>query len=212
MEPATAPVVVKLGGSFAFSAILTDWIRALTSCAGRVVVVPGGGPFADTVRTAQRRMGFDNRAAHLMSLLAMEQYGHALICGNDLLQPADSVERIEQHLAAQRVPVWMPARMAAAAADVEPSWRVTSDSLAAWLSGTIGAGQLILVKHFGALSGPQQCQDLVAMGVIDEAFPQYLQKAAVSASLLGPADHAILATAIRCGHAGRLSNQIVLTR
>jgi dihydroneopterin aldolase len=157
-------------------------------------------------------MGFDNRAAHLMSLLAMEQYGHALICGNDLLQPADSVERIEQHLAAQRVPVWMPARMAAAAADVEPSWRVTSDSLAAWLSGTIGAGQLILVKHVGELSGPQQCQDLVAMGVIDEAFPQYLQKAAVSASLVGPADHAILATAIRCGHAGRLSNQIVLTR
>jgi dihydroneopterin aldolase len=144
-------------------------------------------------------MGFDNRAAHLMSLLAMEQYGHALICGNDLLQPADSVERIEQHLAAQRVPVWMPARMAAAAADVEPSWRVTSDSLAAWLSGTIGAGQLILVKHVGALSGPQQCQDLVAMGVIDEAFPQYLQKVAVSASLVGPADHAILATAIRCG-------------
>jgi dihydroneopterin aldolase len=212
MEPATAPVVVKLGGSFAFSAILTNWIRALTSCAGRVVVVPGGGPFADTVRTAQRRMGFDNRAAHLMSLLAMEQYGHALICGNDLWQPADSVERIEQHLAAQRVPVWMPARMAAAAADVEPSWRVTSDSLAAWLSGTIGAGQLILVKHVGELSGPQQCQDLVAMGVIDEAFPQYLQKAAVSASLVGPADHAILATAIRCGHAGRLSNQIVLTR
>ena len=56
---------------------------------------------------------------------------------DDLLQPAESVERIERHLAAQRVPVWMPARMAAAAPDVEPSWRVTSDSLAAWLSGTI---------------------------------------------------------------------------
>ena len=199
MAPTTSPVVVKLGGSFAFSAILTDWIRALTSCAGRVVIVPGGGPFADTVRTAQRRMGFDDRAAHLMSLLAMEQYGHALICCDDLLQPADSVECIERFLAAQRVPVWMPARMAAAAADVEPSWRVTSDSLAAWLSGTIGAGRLILVKHVGALSGPEQCQDLVAMGVVDEAFPQYLRKAAVSASLVGPADHAILAAAIRCG-------------
>jgi len=164
-----------------------------------VVIVPGGGPFADTVRTAQRRMGFDDRAAHLMSLLAMEQYGHALICCDDLLQPADSVECIERFLAAQRVPVWMPARMVAAAADVEPSWRVTSDSLAAWLSGTIGAGRLILVKHVGSLSGPEQCQDLVAMGVVDEAFPQYLRKAAVSASLVGPADHAILAAAIRCG-------------
>lgn len=199
MPSASAPIVVKLGGSFAFSTILTDWIRALTSCAGRVVIVPGGGPFADAVRNAQRRMGFDDRAAHLMSLLAMEQYGHALLCCDDLLQPADSVERIEQQLAAQRIPVWMPARMAAAAPDVEPSWRVTSDSLAAWLSGMIGADRLILVKHVGALSGPEQCQDLVAMGVVDQAFPQYLRKAAVSASLVGPADHAILAAAIRCG-------------
>lgn len=199
MPSASAPIVVKLGGSFAFSTILTDWIRALTSCAGRVVIVPGGGPFADAVRNAQRRMGFDDRAAHLMSLLAMEQYGHALLCCDDLLQPADSVERIEQQLAAQRIPVWMPARMAAAAPDVEPSWRVTSDSLAAWLSGMIGADRLILVKHFGALSGPEQCQDLVAMGVVDQAFPQYLRKAAVSASLVGAADHAILAAAIRCG-------------
>ena len=199
MTSANAPIVVKLGGSFAFSTILTDWIRALTSCAGRVVIVPGGGPFADAVRNAQRRMGFDDRAAHLMSLLAMEQYGHALLCCDDLLQPADSVERIERQLAAQRVPVWMPARMAAAAPDVEPSWRVTSDSLAAWLSGMIGADRLILVKHVGAPSGLEQCQDLVAMGVVDEAFPQYLRKAAVSASLVGPADHAILAAAIRCG-------------
>lgn len=199
MPSASAPIVVKLGGSFAFSTILTDWIRALTSCAGRVVIVPGGGPFADAVRNAQRRMGFDDRAAHLMSLLAMEQYGHALLCCDDLLQPADSVERIEQQLAAQRIPVWMPARMAAAAPDVEPSWRVTSDSLAAWLSGMIGADRLILVKHVGALSGPEQCQDLVAMGVVDQAFPQYLRKAAVSASLVGAADHAILAAAIRCG-------------
>ena len=199
MPPSTAPVVVKLGGSFAFSAMLTVWIRVLASCAGRVVIVPGGGPFADAVRTVQRRMGFDDRAAHLMSLLAMEQYGHALICYDDLLQPADSVECIERHLAAQRVPVWMPARMAAAAPDVEPSWKVTSDSLAAWLSGTIGASRLILVKHIGALSGLEQCQDLVAMGIVDEAFPQYLRKAAVSASLVGPADHAILAAAIRCG-------------
>jgi dihydroneopterin aldolase len=144
-------------------------------------------------------MGFDDRVAHVMSLLAMEQYGHALLGYDDLLQPADSVERIEKHLAAQLVPIWMPARMVAAAADVEPSWRVTSDSLAAWLSGTIRAGRLILVKHVGAPSGLEQCQDLVAIGIVDEAFPQYLRKSAVSASLLGAADYTILTAAIRCG-------------
>jgi aspartokinase-like uncharacterized kinase len=183
------PVVVKLGGSFAFSHVLTDWIRALASCAGRVVIVPGGGPFADAVRSTQSRMGFGDRAAHHMSLLAMEQYGRALISFNDLLSPADSVEAIERHLSAERVPVWMPTRMVSDAADIAPSWNVTSDSLAAWLSSMIGANRLILVKHIGSLSGLEQCEDLVAMGIVDKAFPRYLRKSSISASIVGPGEH-----------------------
>jgi dihydroneopterin aldolase len=194
-----APVIVKLGGSFAFSNVLTHWIGALASCAGSVVIVPGGGPFADAVRHAQGRMGFDDRAAHDMSLLAMEQYGLAIISFDDLLSPADTVEAIEQHLAARQVPVWMPMRMVSMASDIAPSWKVTSDSLAAWLCGRIGADRLILVKHAGFLSGPAQCEDLVAMGVVDEAFPRYLRMSSISASMVGHAEHAAAVAAIRCG-------------
>jgi len=199
------PVVVKLGGSFAFSEDLTDWIRALASCASSVVIVPGGGPFADAVRHAQGRMRFHDRAAHDMSLLAMEQYGHALISFNDTLSAADTIEAIERRLAARQVPVWMPMRMVAAAADIAPSWKVTSDSLAAWLCGRIGADRLILVKHVGALSGTVRCEDLVTMGLLDEAFPRYLQMSSISASILGPGDHAVAAAAIRCGASARVS-------
>ena len=71
--------VVKLGGSLAFSDALRPWLDALSQCARHVVVVPGGGPFADAVRAAQPRMGFDDRAAHHMALSAMEQYGRALV-------------------------------------------------------------------------------------------------------------------------------------
>ena len=52
--------VVKLGGSYAFSTHLKSWIDAITACAGCVVVAPGGGPFADAVRMAQPKMGFDD--------------------------------------------------------------------------------------------------------------------------------------------------------
>ena len=83
------PVIVKLGGSLAFSEVLIDWLRALASCAGHVVIVPGGGPFADAVRVTQHRMGFDDRTAHHIALLAMEQYGRALISFSDLLSPAE---------------------------------------------------------------------------------------------------------------------------
>ncbi|MFY9840432.1 MAG: hypothetical protein WAK55_29005 [Xanthobacteraceae bacterium] len=193
------PVVVKLGGSFAFSEVLTDWIGALASCAGSVVIVPGGGPFADAVRRAQGRMGFDDRAAHDMSLLAMEQYGRALISFDDLLSAADTVEVIERRLAARRVPVWMPMRMVSAAAAIAPSWTVTSDSLAAWLCTQIRADRLILVKHADLSSGPARCEDLITMGLVDEAFPSYLQMGSISASILGPGEHAAAVAAIRCG-------------
>ena len=82
--------VVKLGGSHAFAPHLRAWLDAIAQCAGRIVVVPGGGPFADAVRDAQPRMGFDDAAAHRMALLAMEQYGCALASLNARFVLAES--------------------------------------------------------------------------------------------------------------------------
>jgi dihydroneopterin aldolase len=190
--------VVKLGGSFARHPALPDWLDALARCAGRIVVVPGGGPFADAVRAEQRTLEFDDGAAHHMALLAMEQYGCALTSLNAALVPADSLVAIQQALAAEKVPVWMPSRLALAA-DIPASWDVTSDSLAAWLAGQLGARQLLLVKHVGLGAATVRLPDLIARGIIDEAFPAFLngQKAAV----LGPTDQALLDTIIRGGSA-----------
>lgn len=70
--------VVKVGGSFAHSPRLPELVAALQQGAGRIVVVPGGGPFADCVRREQARMGYGEPAAHRMALLAMAQFGLAL--------------------------------------------------------------------------------------------------------------------------------------
>src|SRR5580704_16000923 len=132
------PTVVKLGGSHALSPHLGDWLDAISRCAGRVVIVPGGGPFADTVRTAQQKMGFDDRAAHHMALLAMEQYACALASLDTRLTLTGSLAAIRRTLARRRVPVWCPVRMTLRASEIPCTWEVTSDSLAVWLSGRIG--------------------------------------------------------------------------
>jgi aspartokinase-like uncharacterized kinase len=194
-----APVVVKLGGSFAFSEQLRNWIEALAACGGEVVIVPGGGPFADAVRLAQTRMGFDDRAAHQMALLAMEQYGRALASFNSALSPAASVSAIRQHLDADRVPVWMPSPMVLGADDVAQSWDVTSDSLAAWLAARIGADRVFLVKHAKNTSARAALKDLIAAGIVDEAFALYLKESAAAAFILGPSDHEAAVSAIRSG-------------
>src|SRR5262245_14143830 len=68
--------VVKLGGSLADASELPAW----TALLGRrhavgIVIVPGGGPFADQVRAAQGRWRFPDAIAHRMCVLAMEQFG-----------------------------------------------------------------------------------------------------------------------------------------
>lgn len=174
----TAPaLVVKLGGSYAGSARLRPWLRAITAGAGHVVLVPGGGPFADAVRTAQRGLGFDDATAHAMALLAMAQFGLFLASLAEALTPVESVPAIRHALAAGRVPVWTPPAWLGPAEGVPASWDVSSDSLALLLADWLGAPALLLVK-----------QRREATDLLDAAFPRLRPAYAGRVFVAGPQD------------------------
>lgn len=177
--------VVKLGGSQALSPTLRPWLRALAGVPG-IVVVPGGGPFADAVRAAQPAMGFDDRAAHHMALLAMAQYGLALAALEPRLVPADGLDAIGHVASGGLVPVWLPWPMLRDAPGLPASWDVTSDSLALWLAGALGARRLLLVKPRAAETGAVAA--LVRDGLVDPAFPRFLAGFAGEVRIAGPAD------------------------
>jgi 5-(aminomethyl)-3-furanmethanol phosphate kinase len=182
--------VIKLGGSHAFAPHLRDWLDAIASCAGRIVLVPGGGPFADLVRDVQPQIGFDDDAAHRMALLAMEQYGCALTSLNAQFTLAQSKTEIARALGERRVPVWLPSRMVLAAGEIPWSWDVSSDSLAAWLASELSADHLVLVKHSAAR---MDAGELAVHGIVDPAFPRFIARSSVTVTVLGAADHARLA-------------------
>ena len=138
--------IVKLGGSHANGPHIKDWLAAIGEEAGAIAIVPGGGPFADVVRATQASMGYDDRAAHAMALMAMAQFGRALQSLNPALTLAASRSAILRALKERKVPVWSPEPMARAAGLPE-TWELTSDSLSAWLAGALGASRLVLVKH-----------------------------------------------------------------
>ncbi|MFZ0653991.1 MAG: hypothetical protein WAZ97_24440 [Pseudolabrys sp.] len=177
-------IVVKLGGSLAGSRHLVDWVGALASCGGRSVVVPGGGPFADAVRQAQAKIGFSDSAAHHLALIAMEQFGWALASLNPNFRVADSAIAIGNALRAGNVPIWSPVKMVLDCREIPASWDVTSDSLAAWLAGQIGARQIVLVKHGAAFGNPPSVVDLAARGIVDQAFPRFLASSGAQASIV----------------------------
>ncbi len=163
--------VVKLGGSLARSRELPHWLRACAALAGRVVLVPGGGPYADAVRRAQRAQGFDDAAAHALALGAMEQFGRQLCALQAGLIPAATAAALREALAAGLTPVWMARAMVLADAGIAPNWSVTSDSLAAWLAHGLRADGLVLVKSVAAATA--DIHALAAAGVVDAAFPRW---------------------------------------
>lgn len=75
-------LVVKLGGSLYNTAELQHWLTTLEKYSKQqsILIVPGGGPFAEHVRTAQNLHHFDDNHAHHMALLAMTQFA-ILIAG-----------------------------------------------------------------------------------------------------------------------------------
>ena len=188
--------IVKLGGSHASGPHIRDWLAAILAEAGAIVIVPGGGPFADAVRTAQASMGYDDRAAHAMALMAMAQFGRALQSLNPALRLAASRSAIKRALKDGEVPVWSPEPMARAA-PLPETWDLTSDSLAAWLAGALGAGQLVLVKHRRFEAPAVGAHDLAARGVVDPLFPLYLKDSGARAWLAAPTDSARLAEGLR---------------
>ena len=162
--------VVKLGGSLAGSAALPHWLRTCAALGGRMVLVPGGGPYADAVRRAQRVQGFDDATAHALALGAMERFGQQLCAMQAGLLAAATVATLREALAAGLTPVWMARAMVLAEPHIKQDWSVTSDSLAAWLALRLQAHGLVLVKSVAVAT--TDLQALAAAGVVDAAFPQ----------------------------------------
>jgi 5-(aminomethyl)-3-furanmethanol phosphate kinase len=146
------PAVIKIGGGLLGVPGALEAVCATVSAMGRrepIVVVPGGGPFADVVRELDRGAGLSADAAHWMAILAMDQYAHMLAERIDGAALVEESGAIAGELAAGRVVVLAPSRWLRAADPLPHSWDATSDSVAAFVAGALDASRLVLVKPAG---------------------------------------------------------------
>jgi aspartokinase-like uncharacterized kinase len=144
--------VVKLGGGVLAHIELFDAALAAIGVAAParpLLIVPGGGPFANAVRDADRRIGISDAAAHWMAVLAMDQYAHLIAARLPRAMLIARPIEIPAALDAGRVPVLAPSQWLREADPLPHSWAVTSDSIAAWVAGRVGAHRLVLVKPPG---------------------------------------------------------------
>jgi len=182
-SPLRVETVVKLGGGILAHVEHLDAALAAIGVAAtsrQLLIVPGGGPFADAVRDVDRRLGLSDAAAHWMAVLAMDQYAHLIASKLARAVIVSDAREIADALGARpvgHVPVLAPYRWLRETDPLPHSWDVTSDSIAAWVAGRVGAQRLVLVKPPGGTGS----------GLVDAHFARALP--AHITPFIVPADH-----------------------
>lgn len=180
--------IIKVGGSLYHHAELATIRAAWAKLAQtqRLLLLPGGGPFADQVRAADARFQLSDSAAHWMAILAMDQYAYLLA---DLIPQAALVRDLVEASAActaGQLAVLAPTMMLLHSDPLPHSWHITSDSIAAWLAWHANIRLLVLLK---SVAGVYEAADstrllrqvsrqaLAHYDIVDPYFAQILSPA-----------------------------------
>jgi hypothetical protein len=141
-------VIIKVGGSLAsYPEKLRILCAKLTELSQehKLIVIPGGGEFADVVRKLDKRFSLSPPASHRMAILSMDQYGLLL---SDLLPSScivSKLERLQDTLNLGKLPVFLPSTFLFTEDPLENSWDVTSDAIAIYFAGQLHVTRTLLV-------------------------------------------------------------------
>lgn len=196
-----APIVVKLGGSLVENDRIGGALDIVARASRRVVVVPGGGVFADTVRRAQGELQFSDEAAHRMAILAMHQTAELLMDLQPRLMGADSVAAMRAIWRKGKIPVWLPHKMCEDDNEIPANWSVTSDGLSARLAERMRCQRVVLVKSRTAPPGATAF-DLARDDIVDPIFAAIATRAKLDWSVFGPGEEVALAKLLGASRAG----------
>ena len=201
--------VVKIGGSLLGSPELERWLEIFAKFSdGNIVIVPGGGVFANAVREAQKLSKISDACAHRLAVLAMDQFGLLLANMNPLIATARTEMEIDERTWQHRGIVWLPSTMVLADDSIPQSWDVTSDSLAAWLAEKLGAQHLVLVKSEKPSNSELSLRMMTKDGLVDKAFSDFVLNKTFGRWMLKKTDYEHFIEGINSSTLGKIGSTI----
>jgi hypothetical protein len=183
--------VLKIGGSLI--EVATDLIAYLVAAHIDALVVPGGGPFAQTVRRYAGRI--DETTAHWMAILATNQYGFYLASSEaELVEDLRTVEC--------GIRILLPFRVLRERDPLPHSWNATADSIAGWVAHQLNADLVIATDVDGIFSANEvistiAASDLTSETCVDSLLPELLEKYELNCTIVNGRQFQRVADAIR---------------
>lgn len=135
--------VVKVGGSL-FPENSVKLVEAISeSTEKEVMIVCGGGSFANHIRDYNNQMNFSATANHESAIMCMDIVGRLLA---DKISDAEAVFDLNSAKALakeNKIPILLPSRLMHYLDPLEHSWNVTSDSISCYIAQILQAKLLI---------------------------------------------------------------------
>jgi aspartokinase-like uncharacterized kinase len=175
--------VIKVGGS------LLDWdelplrlgsflktsIEHEREAGAGIVLIAGGGPAGDMIRTMDQIHKLGDVKAHRLAIRALDLSAHLLAALLPGSRVVDHLEGLHTAWSSGEIPILAPRRFLEEDDDLGPdplpaSWDVTTDSIAARVAVRLGATRLILLKSI-SLAGGICRSEAAHLGVVDRFFP-----------------------------------------
>ena len=170
--------IIKVGGSLSETPnVLNKLGVALSQMAKKhqVVVVPGGGRFADNVRDIDATFHLPALTAHRMAILAMDQYGLLLSHVIPDAITCESLRGLKKIAKIGKVTILLPAKFLVECDPFEPSWDVTSDSITAFIATQLKTTKVILVTDVDGIFAPESKENENPT-LLETVTPSDLQK------------------------------------
>lgn len=163
--------VLKIGGSWITNPNLTTLLKRLyKKKTGKIVIVAGGGCFADAVRFAFKKTKMTEKLANTLALKSTEIFCSYLKDINKKIYLTTN-RRFRENL----LNVWLPSSILSNEKSFKKNWNSTSDSVAAWLSTNIKADGLVFIKSLKKTKKINKLGDLQKKNIIDKNTSTYLK-------------------------------------
>jgi len=181
-------IVIKLGGSLVTSHKVIACLDKIEQHyqQHKVVIVPGGGQFADQVRLAQHTWYFSDKTAHHMAILAMQQMALLFNAIKPVFKLCPNLALLKNQSNAG-IYIWSPDIFELDKANIPASWDVSSDSLSAWLALCLDAKELIVVKS-DKIPNVLDVPSLIKHQIVDASFYNFTKSATFALNIVQAED------------------------
>ncbi|OUW00151.1 MAG: hypothetical protein CBD16_06940 [Betaproteobacteria bacterium TMED156] len=138
-------IAIKIGGSLLESKKIRECLDIIVAQNKRTFIIPGGGVFANLVRSEQKKIKFNNLVAHNLCLLSMSSVG--CIIQSMIPKSSELIVNVDElHLTKKNITVWVPKNKFEVKCNKFTNWNTTSDTIALTTSKKINAKTLIILK------------------------------------------------------------------